>query len=584
MTPAPAVNRATLSGVERQLTDRFASAFEVVTNERVDPVVRRSRHADFQLDGALAMARRLGRPPRDIAADVLSRVDLAGLVASAEVSGPGFINVTISDAALAEELQAVSGDDRLGVPVADRPETVVVDYSAPNVAKEMHVGHMRSTVIGDAAARLLMFIGHDVRRANHVGDWGTPFGMLIEHLLDLGETAVVRELAVGDLDTFYQAARVKFDTDDAFAERSRRRVVALQSGDEFTRRLWRLLVEESARHFAAVYQLLDVTLADADIYGESFYNDHLGSVVEELDRLGLLRDSDGAACAFPDGFSGRDGRPLPIIVRKRDGGYGYGATDLAAIRHRTREIRATRLLYVVGAPQHQHLEMVFQTAREAGWLVEPARAAHIGFGQILGANGKKLASRSGGTIKLADLLAEAVQRAAGIVAEKNPTLDAATRAEVAHAVGIGAIKYADLSSDWTNDYVFDWDRMLATTGDTAAYLQYTNARVRSIFRRGGAEPDRTARILIGHPAEHTLALELLGFPTVVEDVAESLLFHRLTGYLQALAGAFTSFYGQCSVLEAEDGLRASRLVLCDLTGRTMTRGLDLLGITAPVIM
>jgi arginyl-tRNA synthetase len=570
--------------VEGQLTDRFVSAFEAVTGERVDPVVRRSRHADFQVDGALAMARRLGRPPRDIAAEVLGRVDLSGLVASAEVSGPGFINVTISDTALAEELRAINGDDRLGVPVADRVETVVVDYSAPNAAKEMHVGHMRSTVIGDATARLLTFLGHDVRRANHIGDWGTPFGMLIEHLLDVGETEAAHELSVGDLDTFYQAARVKFDSDAAFAERSRRLVVALQSGDESTLRLWRLLVKESARHFDAVYQLLDVTLTEADLYGESFYNDQLGTVVEELDRLGLLLDSDGAMCVFPAGFTGRDGQPLPIIVRKRDGGYGYGATDLAAIRHRTRDLKASRLLYVVGTPQHRHLEMVFQTAREAGWLVEPARAAHIGFGQVLGANGKKLASRSGGTVKLADLLEEAVQRAAAIVAEKNPTLDATTQAEVAHAVGVGAIKYADLSSDRTNDYVFDWDRMLATTGNTAAYLQYANARVRSIFRRGGVEPDRAARMVIGHPAEHALALELLGFPTVVEDVAESLLFHRLTGYLQVLASAFTTFFDQCPVLKADGEVRPSRLALCDLTGRTMTRGLDLLGITAPAMM
>ncbi len=361
-------------------------------------------------------------------------------------------------------------------------------------------------------------------------------------------------------------------------------MVALQSGDESTLRLWRLLVDESVRHVAAVYQWLDITLTEADIYGESFYNDQLDSVVEELDRHGLLRDSDGARCVFPAGFSGRDGRPLPLIVRKRDGGYGYPATDLAAIRHRTRDLKATRLLYVVGAPQHQHLEMVFQTAREAGWLAEPARATHVGFGQVLGASGKKLASRSGGTVKLADLLDEAVQRASAIVAEKNPTLDAAIQAEVAHAVGIGAIKYADLSSDRTNDYVFDWGRMLATTGDTAAYLQYSNARVRSIFRRGGVQPDRTAQIVIGHPAERGLALELLEFPTVVEDVAESLRFHRLTGYLQALAGAFTTFFDQCPVLKADGEVRASRLALCDLTGRTVTRGLDLLGITAPAIM
>ncbi|HEV7708821.1 MAG TPA: arginine--tRNA ligase [Asanoa sp.] len=571
-----------MANLENLLVDRFAIAFDAVAGERVDPVVRRSQHADFQADGALPLARKLGRSPREIATDVLAHVDLSGLVESATISGPGFINVTIEPAALAGLLAQMQADDRLGVPVAASPETVVVDYSAPNVAKEMHVGHLRSTVIGDAVARLLTWLGHDVHRANHIGDWGTPFGMLIEHLLDLGETEAAHELSVGDLDGFYRAARVKFDADPDFADRSRARVVALQSGDRTTLRLWKLLVAESEKYFLAVYDRLDVMLSSDDFFGESFYNPMLAPVVDELDRLGLLHESDGAKVVFPAGFTGRDGEPMPLIVRKRDGGYGYGATDLATIRHRTQDLKATRLLYVVGSPQHQHLEMVYQTAREAGWLTTPARATHIGFGQVLGADGKKFASRAGDTVKLAGLLDEAISRASAIITDKNPHLDEPTRAAVARAVGSGAIKYADLSSDWIKDYVFAWDRMLATTGDTAAYLQYTYARIQSIFRKGGVTPERGgAAIGVVESSEHALALELLGFPAIIDEVAETLQFHKLTVYLLALAGAFTTFYDQCPVLKAEDETRASRLVLCALTGRVIKQGLALLGITTP---
>lgn len=559
----------------------MAPAFAAVAGAPVDPAVRRSQHADFQADGALALARKLGRAPREVAAEVLRSVDLSDLVESAEIAGPGFINIRLAAAALERLLATVGGDERLGVSIVDARETVVIDYSAPNVAKEMHVGHLRSTVIGDAAARLLSWLGHDVRRANHVGDWGTPFGMLIEHLLDLGEAEAAQELSVGDLNDFYRAARVKFDTDGAFAERSRRRVVALQSADATTLRLWRLLVEESEKYFLAVYETLGVTLTAADFRGESFYNELLGPVVDELGRLGLLRESDGAQCLFPAGFTGRDGVAHPIIVRKRDGGYGYGATDLAAIRYRLQDLKAARLLYVVGAPQRQHLEMVFQAARETGWLVPPARAEHVAFGQVLGADGKKFASRSGETVKLADLLDEAVARAAALVATKNPDLDAETQAAVARAVGIGAIKYGDLSSDRVKDYVFDWGRMLSFTGDTGAYLQYTYARIQSIFRKGGAVPDREAPIRLREPAERALGLELLAFRAVIDEVAERLQFHRLTGYLQDLAGAYTDFYETCPVLKAAADVRISRLALCDLSGRTIALGLDLLGIATP---
>ncbi|QGN45930.1 arginine--tRNA ligase [Micromonospora sp. WMMC415] len=567
--------------LEQLLTDRLAPAFETVAGVPVDPVVRRSQRADFQSDAALALARRLGRPPRSIAAEVLDRADLADLCTVAEVSGPGFLNLTVAGEALAGLVAALATDPRLGVPVVAEPETVVVDYSAPNVAKEMHVGHLRSTVIGDAAARLLEWLGHRVIRANHLGDWGTPFGMLIEHLVDLGEVEAAQELSMGDLDSFYKAARAKFDADEAFRERSRLRVVALQGGDPATLRLWRLLVEQSERYFMTVYDLLDVTLTERAFHGESSYNDLLGPVVEDLDRRGLLRESEGAACVFPPGSVGRDGEPLPLIVRKSDGGYGYPATDLAAIRHRTGTLGATRLLYVVGLPQRRHFDMVYAAAAQAGWLAPPARAEHVGFGSILGPDGRMLRSRAGGSVKLVGLLEEAAARATALARERNPDLGEAEAAEVGRAVGIGAIKYADLSSDRHKDYVLDWERMLSLDGNTAPYFQYAYSRIQSIFRRAGVTAQPDAPISLAEPAERALAFELIGFAGVVTDVADSLEFHHLAGYLYRLAAAFSAFYERCPVLRADGPSRDSRLVLCDLTARVLRQGLYLLGIRTP---
>ncbi|MEV0158265.1 arginine--tRNA ligase [Micromonospora sp. NPDC050686] len=566
---------------EKLLTDRLAPAFAAVAGGPVDPVVRRSQRADFQSDAALALARRLGRPPREIAAAVLDRAELDDLCAVAEVSGPGFVNLTISDAALARMVTALAGDPRLGVPAVARPETVVVDYSAPNVAKEMHVGHLRSTVIGDAVARLLEWRGHRVVRANHLGDWGTPFGMLIEHLVDLGEAEAAEELSMGDLDSFYQAARAKFDADERFRDRSRRRVVALQGGDATTLRLWRLLVKQSERYFLTVYDLLDVTLTARDFRGESSYHHLLAPVVDELDRLGLLRESAGAACVFPAGQVGRDGAPLPLIVRKSDGGYGYPATDLAALRRRTGELGATRLVYVVGLPQRRHFEMVFAVARQAGWLAPPARAEHVGFGSILGADGRMLRSRTGGSVKLVALLEEAVSRATALTRERNPELDEAEAAEVGRAVGIGAVKYADLASDRHRDHVLDWERMLSLDGNTAPYLQYAYSRIRSIFRRAGEAARPDAPVPLAEPAERALAFELAGFAAVVAEVERTLEFHHLAGYLYRLATTFNAFYERCPVLRAEQPVRDGRLLLADLTARVLRQGLDLLGIRTP---
>lgn len=520
-----------------------------------DPVVRRSSHADYQIDSVLAQARALGRPPREMAREIIDQIHLPW--ATCVVAGPGFINITLADSLL---------EAAPTLPAKPPRQVVTIDYSAPNVAKEMHVGHLRSTVIGDAAARLLEWLGHEVHRMNHLGDWGTPFGMLIEHLLDIGETA--SDLSAGDLNGFYRAARLKFDAEPAFKERARSRVVALQSGDAETRRLWQVLVAESEKYFLAVYDRLGVTLTPQDFRGESSYNDDLLPVLTELTSKGLIVDSDGAKCAFVPGYT------APLIVRKRDGGFGYAATDLASVKYRA--ALADRLIHVVGSEQRQHFQQVFAVARAAGWLrTDPE---YLGFGLVLGHDGKKLASRGGTAVKLSDLLDQAVDRALLIVREKNPALDEATQAEVARAVGIGAVKYADLSTGRGHDYVFDWDRMLATTGNTAAYLQYTVARINSILRNAS----RTGGdVHIGHPAERALALELHGFTPVIETIAESLEFQKLTAYLFHLAGTFSTFYDRCPVLTSPEPVLGSRIALCERTRDTLTLGLNLLGIEAP---
>ncbi|GAA4963425.1 arginine--tRNA ligase [Actinoplanes utahensis] len=543
--------------LENLLHDRLAPALEAVAGRPADPAVRASPHADFQSGAPLALARELGRPPREIAAGVAATADLSG-IAEIAVSGPGFLNLTVSDGLITGTLDRLAGDGRLGVdPVAD-PARIVIDYSGPNVAKEMHVGHLRSTIIGDALARMLEWLGHDVVRVNHLGDWGTPFGMLVEHLIEEGGEG---DHSLADLTAFYQAARAKFDGDDDFRTRARLRVVALQSGDPMSRAMWRKLVALSERYFLDVYARLGITLGARDFAGESRYRDELDGIVTELAEKGLLAESDGALCAFPEGFTGRDGGALPLIVRKADGGFGYAATDLAALRHRAGNLGADRLLYVVGAPQRTHFAQVFAVARAAGWLPERVSAEHIGFGSILGADGKMLRSRAGDSVKLAGLLDEAVARAS------------------APEIGIGAVKYADLSGDRRGDYVFDADRMLATTGNTGPYLQMTYARTCSIARKatGGPGP-----VLLTEPAERALALALLGFEPAVRAAAGAAEPHRLAGHLYGLASAFSAFYERCPVHRAPgDEVRASRLRLTALTGRTLHTGLFLLGIEAP---
>ncbi|MUN40734.1 arginine--tRNA ligase [Actinomadura litoris] len=551
-----------------------------------DPVIRPSQFADLQANVALPLAKKLGRKPREVAEEIVANLDTADVISEVQVSGPGFINLTLSDGWIAARTQQALGDERLGVPAADKPQKVVVEYSSPNVAKEMHVGHLRTTIVGDAIARILAFLGHDVIRDNHVGDWGTPFGMLIEHLLDLGEDAAARDdSSVSDLTAFYQAARGKFEADAAFADRARARVVALQAGDPETLRLWGILVEVSKRYFNHVYRRLGVTLTDDDIRGESFYNDLLATTVAELESKGIAVVSDGALCAFPPGFTGREGEPLPVIIRKSDGGYNYSTTDLATIRYRVDTEHVDRMVYVVGAPQSLHFQMVFAVARMAGWLGDDVAAVHAQIGNVLGTDGKILRTRAGGTVKLSELVDEAVERAGAAFDEipHDESFDAATRAAIVEAVGVGAVKYADLSVALDSEYVFDFDRMISFHGKTGPYLQYATVRIRSIFRKGGVDPESaTGPIVIGHEAERALALKLLDFGAVVAQAGETCEPHRLAGYLFELAQAYTGFFENCPVLKAPDEpTRASRLALCAATLRTLATGLDLLGVPTP---
>ncbi len=570
------------------LARRLSPAFAAVAGAEVDPVVRPSEHADAQVNGALALAKSLGKSPRDVVALVLEHAgDMSDVCSDLQVAGPGFVNVVFADRFLAEQLSLAMGDELLGVAPVSTKRTFVVDYSAPNVAKEMHVGHLRSTIIGDALVRMLRFVGHDVVRENHIGDWGTPFGMLIEHLVDLGEADAAHELGVGDLDGFYKEARRKFDADDTFKERARARVVALQGGDADTLRLWKTLVSESTKYFNHVYAMLDVLLTDDDLAGESKYNSLLPEVVQRLSRLGMLVESDGAEVVFPDGFSNRDGDPLPLIIRKGDGGYNYATTDLACVIDRVENIGADVSLYVVGAPQAQHLQMIESVSRSAGWLSADSDMVHVAFGSVLGSDRKMLKSRLGDAVKLASLLEEAVDRASRAITEKNPDMADAQREEVARMIGIGAVKYSDLSSDRVKDYVFDWDRMLSFEGNTAPYLQYAHARICSIFRRAGVERSvvRTVVPTLDAPQERALALRLLQFDAAVWDALDKYSPHRLCTYLYDLASEFTTFYEHCPVLRADsDQLRDSRLFLCDATARIMHAGLSVLGIRAPEMM
>ena len=567
-----------------RVKDALSAAFGAEYAD-ADPLIRPSQFADFQANVALPLAKRLGRPPRDIAAELARHLDLAGVAGPPEVSGPGFINITLSSDWIAAQASGLLNDPRLGTASPAAPQTIVVEYSSPNVAKEMHVGHLRTTIVGDALAQILDFAGHRVIRDNHLGDWGTPFGMLIEHMLDVGEDSAEAGLLITDPNSFYQAARRKFDSDQVFAERARSRVVKLQAGDPDTLRLWQRLVDLSKGYLHRIYRQLGVTLTDEDIRGESFYNAMLADVCTDLERLGVAVISDGALCAFPPGFAGRDGEPLPVIIRKSDGGYNYSTTDLATIRYRVDELHVDRAIYVVGSSQALHFQMVFAVARQAGWIPPGARFEHAQIGNVLGPDGKLLRTRTGETIKLSALLDESVERAAKVVdeLEAGSGVDEHAREEIAERVGIGAVKYADLSTALDSEYVFDWSRMISFKGNTGPYLQYATARIRSIFRKAGLAPEAIAGpIELTEDAERALALRLLGFGAVISQVAETAEPHKLAAFLFEVASAFTTFYEQCPVLQAPtDSVRRSRLALSALALCVLTTGLSLLGVPVP---
>ena len=539
-------------------------------------------HGDLALP-CHSLAPLLKRSPVDIAESISSTLApiLAGIAEVSAVSG--FVNIKAEPEWLAARLGDLLPDDRLGVAI-EETRVAAVDYSAPNVAKEMHVGHLRSTVIGDAIVRMLMHKGHTVHRENHVGDWGTPFGMLIEHLLDLGEDNAADELGMGDLDGFYKQARGKFNSDEKFVERSRNRVVMLQSGDEETLRLWQVLVDESMRYFNEVYGMLGVLLTNDDIMGESNYHHLLPEVVTRLHDRGILEDSEGAKVVYPGGWVNREGEPMPLIIQKADGGYNYATTDLACIIDRVERLGCNDLLYVVGTPQTQHFKMVFEVAIQAGFMDDSHNAAHVKFGSVMDSDGKILKSREGQAIKLVDLLNEAVVRAEQAIAERNPSMEDEQRHKIAKTIGIGAVKYADLSTERSKDYVFDWERMLSFDGNTSPYLQYAHARICSIFRRSQiVRPlPRDTVISLGYEEEALLARRLINFSAMVDESLSTYSPHRMCTYLHSVASAFASFYENCPVLSSEDdGIRMSRLALCDITARTLSTGLGLLGIESP---
>ena len=549
-----------------------------------DPLIRPSAFADFQSNAALPLAKRLGRASRDIAGEIAARLDVADIAEPPTVSGPGFVNLTLRNDWIARAAGELLADPRAGVPATAHPKTVIVEYSSPNIAKEMHVGHLRSTIVGDAIARVTDFVGHNLIRDNHVGDWGTPFGMLIEHLIDVGEDSPEAGLLRTDPNAFYQAARVKFDSDPVFADRARERVVKLQSGhDPATMQLWQDLVDMSKAYLRDTYARLRVTLTDDDIKGESFYNDMLPDVADDLAAKGLARISDGALCAFPEGFTSRDGTAMPVIIRKSDGGFNYSTTDLATVRYRVDKINVDRAIYVVGSDQALHFRMIFAVAREAGWLPPGKDFAHAQIGMVQGSDGHRLRTRAGDNVKLSDLLTEGVERARAILDEVERDDEGLDLDAIAEDVGIGAIKYADLSTARESAYIFDWDRMISFRGNTGPYLQYATTRIRSIFRRAGMdEVDAGGPILVTEPAERELARKLLEFGAVVTQVADTAEPHRLCAYLFELASLFTTFYEQCPVLKADDDeTRQSRLALCAAVLRVLTTGLGLLGVPLP---
>tara|TARA_A100001011_G_scaffold349205_1_gene387608 strand:+ start:4591 stop:6306 length:1716 start_codon:yes stop_codon:yes gene_type:complete len=564
--------------IQHFLEDALTKDLLKVTGEHFPAIVKpaqRSEFGHYQANGVMGAAKALKRNPRELAQQLLPNVETQ--VFDAEIAGPGFINITLKTDFIADGLLALRSDPLLGV-TKQKLLKIVVDYSSPNLAKEMHIGHLRTTTIGDCIVRILEYLGHDVVRVNHVGDWGAQFGSLLAYMDELTENGEALSTELKDLERFYQAASKLFKEDRDFAEKARSYVVKLQSKDTKCMALWKQFISESIRHSQAVYERFDITLTNDDIRAESAYNDDLPTVVEELSgKEGLLVKSDGAKCVFLEEFKGKDQKPLPAIIQKSDGGYPYIATDLAAVRYRTNVLKANKVLYVVGGEQKLHLRQLFAVSQKVGYIREDQEFKHLPFGMVLKEDGSRFKTRDGADVKLIDVLDEAIERALALVSKKNPKLSTSDKQKIAHVVGIGAIKYAELSKNRTTDYIFDWDRMLSFEGNTAPYLQYSYTRIRSLFRRAGVNCLEEGKIKITEEAEIKLGIKILQFPEAIENSLEDYQANVLCAYLYELSGLFNNFYETCPVLGSHN--QTSRLVLCDLTSQIIKQGLELLGIT-----
>ena len=566
--------------IKKVLDQSITRALQLAGASDSSAVIKQSQKAEFgqyQANGVMGAAKKLKMNPRELAAQVIEALDLP-LAEKVEIAGPGFINIHLDAQAVAAALSKLHTDSMLGIEKPPR-QSYVIDYSAPNLAKEMHIGHLRSTTMGDAAARVLDFLGHDVTRANHVGDWGAQFGSLLAYMDQLEQSGEILSTELKDLEVFYKKASALFKSDEEFAIRARAYVVRLQSGDDRCLELWQQFITESINHCQGVYDKLNITLTRQDIKAESSYNDDLAVVVSELKDKGLLEISDGAKCVFLDEFKGRDDKPLPAIVQKSDGGYPYLASDIAALRYRSQTLDADNALYFIDARQKLHMRQLFAVSKAAGYLTQSKVFKHLPFGVILKDDGTPFKTRDGADVKLIDVIDEAIERAFQLVTSKNPDLDETIRQNISEVVGVGAIKYAELSKNRTTDYIFDWDTMLSFEGNTAPYLQYAYTRIRSIFRR--AEIDSTSldsKIVLQHPVEFALAVKLLQFPEAIDSVTDDFQANVLCNYLFEVSGQFMSFYEVCPILNQDDEIKNSRLIIADITSKILKQGLELLGI------
>jgi len=582
------------------ISERIHLAIQKATGQTIPAIVTAATDAkfgDYQSNNALALAKQLKANPRQLAEKIIANLEIDDICQKPEIAGAGFINLRLKPEFITKNLLDLNLDN-LGIEKTNKPQTVVVDFSGPNIAKQMHVGHLRSTIIGDCICRMLEQAGHKVIRQNHIGDWGTQFGMLIARLQkkeqefwsrvesakaakEPSQVSVRAPWHIKDLEEFYREAKICFDADEKFADKAREIIAGLHLGDEKYLGYWRHIIDESRKHYLPIYETLEVNLTAGDERGESFYRDKLADVVKELLERGIAKESEGAICVFPEGFKTKEGEPMPFIVQKTDGAFLYATTDLAAIRYRVNELKADEIIYVTDARQKQHFEMLFAVVKMAGWAKD-TKLVHITFGSVLGEDGKPLKTRSGENVKLKELLDEAVKRAKSVVEQKNPELPESEKENIAQAVGIGAVKYADYSNNRTSDYIFNFDKMLAMEGNTAPYMQYAYARIKSIMRKGQIDTAKLKdikEIYLNESTELELAKQLIRYGEAFNTAIADFKPNFLTAYLYELAGKFSAFYNACPVLDAEPKIRPSRLLLCDLTAKIIQHGLEnLLGI------